>query len=162
MNATDAFEAIRSFGEHEHRDLAHGLDHIHEVGCLLGSGSRLDDIRAMGEVLHWSTDTLAPHITWEEAWLYPQIDAITGTPWATRAARFDHGQIRSLASRLHRDEEVVIDGSSPGVADEVRSHLFAYEALLRAHIDREEHLLLPVLTQGAVRGAELLDERSTP
>ena len=76
MNATDAFEAIRAFGEHEHRDLAHGLDHIHEVGCLFGSGSRLDDIRAMGEVLHWSTDTLAPHITWEEAWLYPQIDAL--------------------------------------------------------------------------------------
>ena len=49
----------------------------------------------------------------------------------------------------------MIDGSSPGVADEVRSHLFAYEALLRAHIDREEHLLLPVLTQGAVPGAEI-------
>ncbi len=80
MNATEVFEAIRAFGEHEHRDLARGLDLIHDAGCAFGGGSRLDHVRAIGDVLRWSTETLDPHITWEESWLYPQIDAITADP----------------------------------------------------------------------------------
>jgi len=149
MNATEVFEAIRAFGEHEHHDLARGLDHIHDAACGVAVGSRVDDLRAIRDVLRWSATTLEPHMTWEEAWLYPQIDAMTGTPWATRAARFDHGQIKGLANRLQRDAELVGDGLTPGTADDVRCHLFAYEALLRGHIDREERLLLPVLVDEA-------------
>jgi hemerythrin-like domain-containing protein len=143
MTATEALEAIRAFGEHEHLDLARGLDLVHDSACAVGVGSRIDTVRAIGDVLRWSEATLEPHIAWEESWLYPQIDALTQTPWATRAARFDHRQIRSLASRLRQDRALCADGLAP--ADEVRGHLFAYEALLRTHIDREEHLLLPVL-----------------
>ena len=157
MHATEVFEAIRAFGEHEHRDLARGLDRIHEAGCIVGARSRLDDIRVIGDVLHWSTVTLDPHITWEETWLYPQIDASTGTTWATRAARFDHRQIRTAARRLHHDEELASEGLAPAMADEVRSHLFAYEALLRSHIDREERLLLPVLVDEATRANKVAD-----
>jgi len=161
MNATEAFEAIRAFEEHEHRDLARGLDRIHDAGRQIGSGSRIDDIRVIGDVLRWSTDTLAPHILWEESWLYPQIDTLTGTSWATRAARFDHGQIRGLASRLHRDEELAIEGLGIGAVHEIRAHLFAFEGVLRSHIDREEHLLLPVLAQGAVTRDGSVGERAT-
>ncbi len=53
-------------------------------------------VRVLG-VLDWLERELEPHIAWEESWLYPEIDARTGTPWATRAARFDHGQIRDVA-----------------------------------------------------------------
>ena len=43
---------------------------------------------------------------------------------------------------------------TPAGAEEVRCHLFAYEAVLRAHIDREERLLLPVLAdEAALAGA---------
>ena len=149
MNATDVFEAIRAFGEHEHRDLARGLDLIHDAGCAFGGGSRPDHLRAIGDVLRWSTDTLEPHIAWEESWLYPQIDLITGTPWSTRAARFDHVQVRGLANRLRRDVRSVSEGLARAAAEEVRCHLFAYEAVLRSHIDREERLLLPVLVDAA-------------
>ena len=150
MDAREVFEAVRVFGEHEHHDLARGLDRVHEAACAIGTGSRIDDLRAIRDVLQWSDLALEPHIAWEESWLYPQIDGVTGTPWSTRAARFDHGQIRGLANRLRRDEELVGDGSSPAATAEIRCHLFAYEALLRAHIDREERLLLPVLADVAV------------
>ena len=90
MNANQLFEAIRAFGEHEQRDLARGLDRIHDAGCAVGTGLKVDDARAIREVLRWTDTTLRPHIAWEESWLYPQIDALTGTSWATRAARFDH------------------------------------------------------------------------
>ena len=149
MHATEVFEAIRAFEEHEHRDLARGLDLIHDAGCRFGAGSRLDHVRAIGDVLRWSRETLDPHIAWEESWLYPQIEALTRTPWSTRAARFDHGQIRGLANRLRRDERSVSEGLTPDAAAEIRCHLFAYEAVLRSHIEREERLLPPILADEA-------------
>jgi hemerythrin-like domain-containing protein len=149
MNASEVFGAIRAFGEHEHRDLARGLDRIHEAGTAIGVGPRVDDVRAIRDVLRWTAETLQPHIAWEESWLYPQIDMLTHTTWSTRLARFDHAQIHGLAHRLRRDQELAGDGLSPAATDEVRSHLFAYEALLRAHIEREEQLLLPVLADDA-------------
>ena len=154
MNATQVFEAIRAFGEHEHRDLARGLDRIHEAGCSVGTGLKVDDVRAIRDVLRWTEATLLPHIGWEESWLYPQIDTLTGTPWATRAARFDHAQIEALAYRLRHDEELAGDGLTHATVNDVRGHLFAYESLLRSHIDREEQLLLPVLAdEAALAGA---------
>ena len=65
-----------------------------------------------------------------------------------------HGQIEGLAHRLRHDEELAGDGLAASTIPEVRAHLFAYEALLRTHIDREEQLLLPVLVDdAAVAGA---------
>ena len=88
---------------------------------------------------------LEPHAAWEEAWLYPEIDARTGTRWATRAARFDHQQIRELVARLRADQHFLGSGGGGGHQADVRCHLFGLEALLRAHIEREERLLIPVL-----------------
>jgi hemerythrin-like domain-containing protein len=85
----------------------------------------------------------------------PRIDALTGTAWATRAARFDHAQIRGHANLLQRDEELAGDGLTPVAIEEVRSHLFAYEALVRSHIDREEQLLLPILTDEVESAAQV-------
>jgi hemerythrin-like domain-containing protein len=149
MNADEFFEAIRAFGEHEHRELARGLDRIHAAGCAIGTGLKVDDARSIRDVLRWSDATLQPHIDWEESWLFPQIDDLTRTPWSTRTARFDHAQIHGLIHRLRRDEELAASGLTPTSIDEVRCDLFAYEALLRAHVDREEQLLLPVLTDAA-------------
>ena len=149
MGANEFFEAIRVFGGHEHRDLARGLDDIHQAGCDLSLTGRLAAVRSLHEVLTWTEQTLDPHIAWEESWLYPQIDDLTHTGWATRAARFDHGQIHALAARLREDELSISYAMTSVVANEVRAHLFAFEALLRSHIDREERLLLPVLAEEA-------------
>ena len=149
MAANEVFEAIRAFGGHEHRDLARGLDNIHTAGCDFDVTGRLGAVRAIREVLQWTDQTLDPHIAWEESWLYPQIDDFTHTGWATRAARFDHSQIHAAAARLREDELAISYAMTSMVANEVRAHLFAYETLLRSHIDREERLLLPVLAEEA-------------
>jgi hemerythrin-like domain-containing protein len=147
MTAHPIFEAIRAFGGHEHRDLARGLDNIHNAGCDLSLSGRLAAVRSIHEVLAWTEQTLDPHIAWEESWLYPRIDDLTRTSWATRAARFDHGQIHAMAARLHEDELAISYAMTSAVANEVRAHLFGFETLLRSHIDREERLLLPVLAE---------------
>jgi iron-sulfur cluster repair protein YtfE (RIC family) len=145
-------QAVWAFADHEHRDLVRGINRIHDVACEIGHRPSPElSVHVLG-ILHWLHTALEPHIAWEEAWLYPQIDARTGTPWATRAARFDHQQIREMAARLGTDQP--LQGSHPSGDQhaEVRCHLFGLEALLRAHIEREERYLLPLLEDERVSG----------
>jgi iron-sulfur cluster repair protein YtfE (RIC family) len=137
--------AVWAFSEHEHRELVRGINRIHDVACQIGGWLTPEQsVRVLG-VLDWLERELEPHIAWEESWLYPAIDERTGTPWATRAARFDHGQIRDVASRLRADKRLLQQGRAADALPELRCHLFGLEALLRAHMEREERFLIPLL-----------------
>ena len=151
--------AVWAFSEHEHRELVRGINRLHDIACEIGGWLTPDQsVRVLG-VLEWMDRELEPHIAWEESWLYPEIDSRTGTPWATRAARFDHSQIRDVATKLRADQHLLQqDRKLPQdnqsllqreraheQLPELRCHLFGLEALLRAHIDREERFLMPLL-----------------
>lgn len=147
MNASEAFEGIRVYGEHEHRELTRGISHIHEAADTVGVASHADVRRATRDVLAWATTTLEPHLAWEESWLYPQVEGVTGTQWSTRAARFDHRQLEALVARLRLHEATAAHLWTPTTTGELRCDLIALEALIRAHLDREETLLFPVLDE---------------
>lgn len=136
-----------AFAEHEHRELIRGLNRIHDVACEIGQRSRLEVSVDVLNILAWLDSTLGPHVAWEEGWLYPEIDARLGTPWATRAARFDHQQIRVMTARLRSDQHVLNSRDAGDTLAETRCHLFYLEALLRAHIEREERFLIPLLEE---------------
>jgi iron-sulfur cluster repair protein YtfE (RIC family) len=139
----------REFAAHEHRELVRGIDRIHEVGALIGTNEELSV--ATLEVLHWTDAVLDPHAEWEDRWLYPQIDRRAGIPWATRLMSFEHQQIRDAAHRIATARARFHGAPSNAGALEVRARLFALEAILRAHMAREERFLIP-----------LLDARSAP
>lgn len=140
-------QPVWAFAEHEHRDLLRGINRIHDVACEFGRRPTAESSVHVLGVLDWLDSTLAPHIAWEESWLYPEIDARLDTPWATRAARFDHQQLREMAGRLRVDQHHLRDGSPGELGAETRCHLFGLEALLRAHVEREERFLIPLLDQ---------------
>lgn len=141
--------AVWAFTEHEHRELVRGIDRIHDVACAIGGWLTPDQSVRVLDVLAWLDHELEPHVSWEESWLYPEIDARTGTPWATRAARFDHGQIRDMAARLRSDQHLLLQDRAHERLPELRCHLFGLEALIRAHIEREERYLIPLLADDA-------------
>jgi len=144
---TNADQAVWAFTEHEHRDLARGINRIHDVACEVGLRATPElSVHVLG-VLGWLGGTLEPHIAWEEAWLYPEIETRTGTPWATRAARFDHRQIREMTAQLRTDHALLSGKEAGDSRAETRCHLFGLEALLRAHLEREERFLLPLLEE---------------
>jgi iron-sulfur cluster repair protein YtfE (RIC family) len=154
MTTTDgAPRAIWAFAEHEHRDLTRGIDRVHDLACEIGGRSLPELSLEVREVLGWLDRALEPHIAWEEGWLYPEIDARLGTMWATRAARFDHQQVRGMAARLRKDESTMHSGLSGDLQADTRCHLFSLEALLRAHIEREERFLMPLLDEDWTPGA---------
>jgi len=138
-------EAVWAFTEHEHLDLMRGINRIHEVACEIGRRPTPELSVHVLDVLRWLDGALANHIAWEESWLYPEIDTRIGTPWATRAARFDHQQLRAMAARLRADQRALGSRETGDKDVETRCHLFGLEALVRAHIEREERFLIPLL-----------------
>jgi iron-sulfur cluster repair protein YtfE (RIC family) len=149
-------QAVWAFAEHEHRDLVCGINWIHELACDIGSRRTSEFANEVPRVLRWLDSTLEPHVAWEEASLYPEIDARTGTRWATRAARFDHQQIREVAGWLRADQRLLKSQGSGDLHTESRCRLFALEALLRAHIEREERYLIPLLENGHTLDGRLM------
>ena len=145
-------QAVWAFEEHEHRDLVRGINRIHDVACEIGRRPTPELSVHVLDVLRWIDGSLEPHIAWEEAWLYPEIEARIGSPWATRAARFDHQQIREMVARLHVDQPLLSRPEAGDPPAEARCHLFGLEALLRAHIEREERFLIPLLGEDRTSG----------
>jgi hemerythrin-like domain-containing protein len=134
-----------AFAEHEHRDLTPGIDRIHAVARAVGSIAPSDWSSAVLDVIDWVETVLRPHAAWEDAWLYPEIAGRAGSPWATKLMTFEHRQILELARKLEADRDLL--GREPGRDErlEMQGYLFALEALLRAHIEREERFLIPLL-----------------
>jgi len=143
--STAGEEVMRSFVQHEHRDLAAGIDHIHETACELASLPADRMSSRILEVSHWVEHVLKPHMLWEESWLLPQVDHRSHTPWLARIVRFDHRQITRRAETLGADRLRLAHGPEHEATANARCDLFALEALLRAHLEREEQFLLPLL-----------------
>ena len=155
--------AQHAFAEHEHREISRGIDRIHDVAGFIGSVAAPDVSIALAEVIDWIETVLEPHAAWDDAWLYPQIDRRAGTPWATKLMAFEHHQIRELARHLEADRELLLRDNRHGHAVELSGRLFALEALLRAHIEREERFLIPLLEDvvSSATGARAMSSAST-
>ena len=140
-------EAIWAYIEHEHRDLVRGINQLHEVACEVGHRATPDLSTDVVGVLRWFETTLEPHMAWEEVMLYPEIDKRAGTPWATRAARFDHQQIREAMAGVRLGHRELADHRAIDPQADVRCRMFGLEALLRAHVEHEERFLIPELNE---------------
>ena len=141
--------AEHAFAEHEHRDLAPGIDRIHDVARVVGSITAPDLSIALLDIVDWVHQILEPHAAWEDTWLYPEIDRRAGTPWATKLMTFEHQQIQEIATRVESDRDAMNREPSHDRVVELRGSLFALEALLRAHIEREDRFLIPLLDEGS-------------
>ena len=148
------------FVSHEHDEVRRGLDRIHDVASSLDTNDEIS-AAALG-VLHWVDAVLDPHARWEDAWLYPEIDERAGSPWATKLMAFEHQQIRDAAIALASARTTLRQARTPAALIEVRARLFGLEAILRAHITREERFLIPLLASDETREAVSLPRRHQP
>jgi hemerythrin-like domain-containing protein len=131
--------------EHEHRRVRDGLASLQEA---LGSAelrSRPEAIDRTARALHWLRRDVLPHAAWEEAWLYPRLDATAGTPWATRALRFEHEQIRELAASLETAFVAVEAHWTPEAAFQLALAMARLETLISAHLAQEQWFVSPLL-----------------
>jgi iron-sulfur cluster repair protein YtfE (RIC family) len=140
--------AEREFVVHEHRELLPGFDRLHDVGASVGHHSVGEVSVALHRVILWLERDLEDHVAWEETWLYPEIDQRTDTPWATRTMRFEHQQIRAAVRGLATEQAALGHELTHPQATELRYRIFGLEGLLRAHMECEDRMLLPLLAEG--------------
>jgi len=141
--------AEHAFAEHEHHDLAPGIDRIHAVARTIGRIAPSDWSSAVFEVTDWVETVLRPHAAWEDSWLYPEMARRAGSPCATRLMSFEHRQILEVAREIEAHHALWLREPGPDERLQIQGCLFALEALLRAHIEREERFLIPLLETGA-------------
>lgn len=139
----DAVE--RRFLEQEHREIARGVNRLTDVAELAGSLSAADLGSTMQSLLDWLESSLEPHAAWEEQWLYPRLDERAASPWPTRLLRFEHAQIRRAITTLHDDRDALRREPTHRRLVDLRARLYGLDALIRAHLEREDRFLLPVV-----------------
>lgn len=152
IDSARSLSAERAFANHEHRDLRPGIERIHDVAESVGTIAAPDLSIVLLDVLDWFETIVEPHAAWEENWLYPELDRLAGTPWTTRLMRFEHHQIRHIVARLEVDRDILHHELNHHEAVQLLADLFALEALLRAHMEREERYLLPLLDEPPEEG----------
>ena len=139
----DAME--RQFVEQEHREIARGIDRIGAVAELSARLHSPDLAPSLRDLMAWLESSLEPHDAWEETWLYPRLERLAGSPWLARLMRFEHDQIARAIARLASDEECLRREPTSERLAGLRAHLYGLDALIRAHLEREEHFLFPIL-----------------
>ena len=135
----------RRFVEQEHHRLRAGLAGLQEA---ISEAHRMPQSEAMDRVvrtLAWLRRDVLPHAAWEEAWLYSHIDAQTGTPWATRALRFEHEQIREVATALETEFMAAHEHWTGEHIFRLVVALTRLETLVAAHLAQEERMVVPLL-----------------
>jgi iron-sulfur cluster repair protein YtfE (RIC family) len=135
----------RRFVEQEHRRLRTGLAGLQDA---IAEAHRMPQSEVMDRVvrtLAWLRRDVLPHAAWEEAWLYSHIDTQTGTPWATRALRFQHEQIREVATALETEFMAAHEHWTGEHIFRLVVALTRLETLVAAHLAQEERMVVPLL-----------------
>lgn len=135
----------RRFIGQEHRDLTAAIAGIAESADVIEPSAAHEVGHRVRVVLDWYGHHLEEHLAWEDAWLSPQLDRMAGTPWVSRLMRFEHGQIRSAFAALEREWQGLPPRPDRAQIIELRGRLYGVAALLRAHVERAEWLLAPLL-----------------
>jgi iron-sulfur cluster repair protein YtfE (RIC family) len=145
LMSPDLIEA--RFFEDQHRRIRTGLALLQETVADLHGMTRTEAVERITRVLIWLRRDLLPHAAWEEAWLYARLDRQTGSPWTTRALRFEHQQIRELAGLLGAQFDEVHERWSNRIAFALVAALARLDALITAHIAQEERFVMPLLDE---------------
>lgn len=137
--------------ERDHQTLRAGLSSLEgtiEDAHRLTRGELAERI---ARATAWMHRDFMPHAAWEEAWLYARLDHATGSPWTTRALRFQHEQIRELATALEAVSVIAHEHWTSEVVYRVIAAMARLDALISAHLAQEELFVLPLLDEQAVR-----------
>lgn len=146
VELADIAGAEYSFARHEHAELRIGLDQMHSAARAIVEMNATDGARRIRPVCTWLTDVLMPHVAWEGAVIFPEIDQLSTTTWPTTLMRFDHFQIHRGSLVVEKDiDRVCGDDATADERRDAYDHLIALEAIIRAHLEREEAFLLPIL-----------------
>ena len=130
---------------HEHREIEHVVGRIEATAEMAGNLAARDLASALRSLLDSIEKTLLPHLDWEDNFCFPEMDRLAATPWATRLLRLQHQQIRQSVERLEADWLALRREPTHRQLVDLRARLYGLHALMSAHFEQEERVILPFL-----------------
>jgi iron-sulfur cluster repair protein YtfE (RIC family) len=130
-------EMLTELLRNRHDELRLRIGRVGETARLVPQLDPAARLAAIDPILEFLRGELWRHAEAEERWLYPEIAQRLRHPLATATMKLDHTILRERI-----DELAVDDGRH---AEALQATLYGLEALLLAHLRKEEELYLPQL-----------------
>lgn len=138
---------------HAHREIEPLLGRVEALAEMAGNLADPDLERALLALLDAMAIRLLPHFDWEDTALIPEPGPPTGPPTAARLLRQQHAQIRQGIERLAVSQSALHHEPTHRQLADLRARLYALHALLCAHLEQEEDVLLPAFSAAILAGA---------
>ncbi len=145
MSQRQGVAVERRILSHEHREIEHVVGRIEATAEMAGNLAARDLASALRSLLDSVEKTLLPHLDWEDNFCFPEMDRLAGTPWATRLLRLQHQQVRQSVERLEADWLALRREPTHRQLVDLRARLYGLHALMSAHFEQEERVILPFL-----------------
>jgi iron-sulfur cluster repair protein YtfE (RIC family) len=151
VKLADMAGAEAAFARHEHGELRAGLEQIRRAARTL-EHAPLEEIKGrLRSVSEWISYELMPHIAWEGAVIFPEVDEVSATTWPTKLMRFDHIQVNRAAIAVERHvERVTNELTTAEQRRDAYDDLISLATLIEAHLDREEAFVMPLIDRAEV------------
>jgi hemerythrin-like domain-containing protein len=148
MTTALAMDGVITFVEGEHRELAAGVARIEEAASRMEVSEAHEAGQEVHAVLRWFDRAFAQHLAWEDAFVSPELDRVTGTACVGRLLRFEHRQLRAAFADLEAAWLALRPVPGRETLAALRARLTGLAVAIRGHLEREEWVLLPLLEQG--------------
>jgi iron-sulfur cluster repair protein YtfE (RIC family) len=140
----------------EHRQIRSRLASIRALA------DRVDDMpvahveRELEQSLAFLERGLLPHALGEDAVIYPVVGRVLGDLRSTATMSRDHLEIVRLVDQLAHLARRCTEPATRRVRRDLRRTLYAIDAVVSLHVDKEEELYLPLLE--AELGSEAVEQ----
>jgi hemerythrin-like domain-containing protein len=124
----------------EHQHLLPGIERLRQTGDLIGEVSLQVAKEEVEGVLAFLEGRLIPHAQAEDAFLYPALGRLMGSPRATLTMSRDHVEVGVLTGQLERALE-------EADVRMLRRLLYGLYHLIRLHFAKEEEIYIPLLNE---------------
>ena len=131
----------------EHRRLWPHVDDLRLAADAVGERSPHDAFELVDAAWRFVHEVLLVHARREEEVLYPAFTDVLDSPIATSLLSLDHEAITGLTAELGRLHRALADREhvEPSLAHDLRRVLYGLHAIVGAHFQKEEQVVLPTL-----------------
>jgi len=130
----------------EHKELYPHIESLKLAGISVHGTLSQASLDLIDEAYEFLSTHLLPHAQAEEAALYPVVQKVMGSPYATATMSRDHVEVERLTRELATLRGQV-SAAEIGVkqANELKRVLFGLYTLVKVHFAKEEEVYLPLL-----------------
>jgi iron-sulfur cluster repair protein YtfE (RIC family) len=130
----------------EHKELFPHIESLKTAGMAVHAALSQASLNQIDQSYKFLTAHLLPHAQAEEAALYPVVQKVMGSPYATSTMSRDHVEVERLTREL-AELRGQISTAEIGAkqANELKRVLYGLYTLVKVHFAKEEEVYLPLL-----------------